>query len=108
MENTTIRFVEAAKNILQEYGYFIQHLWHVDDVHFLCEQRSWPKLDHEEARAVFLIFSELYDGELGMTWAKLEQATQVFLAQSGRLAHAHSHRSMSAESIEQQLIENED
>lgn len=70
MENATIRFVETAKDLLQEYGYFIQHMWHVDDVHFLCEQRNWPKLSHEEAKAVFLIFSELYDGELGMTWAK--------------------------------------
>lgn len=105
MEPPLQRFIESAKGILQSYGYFIDHLWHVDDVHFLCEQRNWPKLDHEEARAVFAIFSELYDGELGMTWAKLEQATQVYLAQSGRIAQMVHPRSMSAETIEQLVRE---
>lgn len=101
MENINLRFVETAKQVLQDYGYFIQHLWHIDDVHFLCEQKNWPTLTHEEAKSVFLIFSELYDGELGMTWNKLEQATQVYLAQSGRIAQMANPRHLSAEAIEQ-------
>jgi len=106
MHDVTIKFEESAKNVLISYGYFMEHLWHVDDVHFLCEQRGWPELNREEAKSIFIIFSELYDGELGMTWAKLEQATQVYLAQSGRIAQMAQPRSMSAERIEQ-LMDND-
>ena len=105
MQDLTIKFIESAKDILTSYGYFMEHLWHVDDIHFLCVQRGWPTLNHEEAMSVFVIFSELYDGELGMTWAKLEQAVQVYLAQSGRIAQMSATRSMSALSIEPLLEE---
>lgn len=73
--------VNAARGVLKASGFFVDNLWHVDDVNFLCEQRGWPKLEPEEAKEVFVIFNELFDGEQGLTWSKLEQATQSYLAQ---------------------------
>lgn len=102
-EKSVRNLVDASLEVLSDYGYFTQCLWHVDDIHLLCEQRGWPKLEHEEARAIFAIFAELYEGEQGMTWAKLEQATQVYLAQQGNIKNLHGSRSISAAMI-QELI----
>lgn len=108
MQQVTNKLVESARLLLKEYGFFVEHLWHVDDVHFLCEQRGWPLLNHEEAKEVFVIFSELYDGESGMTWPKLEQATQLYLAQAGRIQKMPAaQRSQSAVSIQQQYMEDD-
>ncbi len=85
-------FIHSAREVLRVQGYFVENLWHVDDVHFLCEQRGWPQMEHEEARGVFTVFNELFDGEQGLTWEKLEKATQIYLAQQGRI---------------QQILENE-
>lgn len=79
------KFIHVAREVMKAEGYFVENLWHVDDVHFLCEQRGWPQLRHEEATAVFTVFSEIFDGECGLTWEKLEQATQIYLAQQGQL-----------------------
>lgn len=86
MQDIVITMVEAARHMLKESGYFVENLWHVDDVHFLCEQRNWPDLSHEEAKSVFAVFNELFNDEPGMNWQKLEQATQVYLAQQGRIS----------------------
>lgn len=103
IDNSTIqRLITTSLDILKDYGYFTQCLWHVEDIHLLCEQRCWPKLNHEEAKAVFAIFAELYDGDQGMTWTKLEQATEVYLAQQGKVKKRKKPaRSLSAESIEE-------
>jgi hypothetical protein len=79
------KFIHAAREIMRSEGYFVENLWHVDDVHFLCEQRGWPQLRHEEAMGVFVVFNELFEGDQGLTWDKLEKATQIYLAQAGRL-----------------------
>ena len=102
-DNTVKQFIQSSLDVLGEYGYFTQCLWHVDDIHLLCEQRGWPKLSHDEARAVFSIFAELYDGDQGMTWSKLEQAVQVYLAQQGKVNDMRRPRYMSAEAIEEMM-----
>lgn len=78
-------FISSAREVLRTQGYFVQKLWHVDDVHLLCEQRGWPQLTHEDGLSVFAIFNELFDGGEGLTWERLEQATQIYLAQQGHL-----------------------
>ena len=82
---TVEQFIHAAREVLRVHGFFVDNLWHVDDVHFLCEQRGWPALNHEEAKGVFAIFNEMFEGEGGLTWEKLEQSTRIFLAQQGRI-----------------------
>ena len=104
-ENTVKKLVQSSTDVMNEYGYFTQCLWHVDDIHLLCQQRHWPKLSHDEARAVFSIFAELYDGDQGLTWSKLEQATQVYLAQQGKVKDMQSPRYMSAEAIAEMIDE---
>lgn len=98
-DQTVQKLIASSVDVMTDAGYFTQCMWHVDDVHLLCEQRGWPALSHQEAKAVFAIFSELYEGDQGLTWAKLEQATQVYLAQQGKVKHTQSQRSPSAESI---------
>lgn len=101
------RLIESSIDILNDAGYFTQCLWHVNDIHLLCEQRGWPVLTHQEARSVFAIFAELYEGDQGLTWAKLEQATQVYLAQQGKIKQMQTRRSLSFEAI-QDLVESGD
>ena len=86
MSNTNGQLVDAARGVLRASGFFVDNLWHVDDVNFLCEQRNWPRLSEDEAKEVFLLFNALFDGETGLTWHKLEQATRTYLRENGRLA----------------------
>lgn len=73
------RIVEAARELLKLCGYHVDHLWHIDDVHFICEQLALPALSDDEAMAVFAIAGERFDGETGLSWPKLEEAVRVFL-----------------------------
>lgn len=78
MNLPTLNIVEAVKELLAAYGYVI-YVWHVDDVHCLCEQNALPKLSDDEAMDVFAIASQQFDGEFGMSWPQLEKALHVFL-----------------------------
>ena len=73
------KIVEAAREILKFHGYFMDNLWHVDDVHFICEQQSLPKLSNSEAMAVFELANEHFDGEAGISWPQLEKALRAYL-----------------------------
>lgn len=68
------KIVDAAKELLSSFGYCVTHLWHIDDVHFICEQHEIPKLSDTEAREVFDIAIEQFDGECGLCWPQLEKA----------------------------------
>ena len=76
---TNIKIVEAARDLLKAYGYFIDNLWHVQDVHFICEQYRLPDITDAEAMEVFSIADEQFDGEEGLSWPKLEKALFTFL-----------------------------
>ena len=71
--------VEAARELLKSAGYFVDNLWHVDDVHFICEQQELPPISNEEALQVFLIAREQFEGEVGLSWPQLEKALRTFL-----------------------------
>src|SRR5581483_8265474 len=73
------KIVEAARELLKSYGYFIDVLWHVDDVHLLCEQQNLPKITDAEAMEVFAIAARDFDGETGISWPQLEHALRMYL-----------------------------
>ena len=79
------KIVEVAKQFLTSYGYFVDNLWHVDDVHFICKQLELPTIDNDEAMEVFTIANQQFDGEAGISWPKLEEALKFFLRHKRRL-----------------------
>lgn len=79
MSPQSTKIIEAARELLRSNGYFVDNLWHVEDVHFICEQNNLPHLTDEEAMEVFMIANEQFDGETGMSWPKLEKALKTFL-----------------------------
>lgn len=79
------RVVSAARDLLKSYGFFVDNLWHRDDIRFLCEQLHYPLLADEECMAVFGIANERFDGEYGMNWPELERALKQYMHQKERL-----------------------
>lgn len=79
MDVSMTKIIEAAQQLLKEYGYFIDELWHVDDIHFICEQKNLKRLSKSEAMEVFEIAKEQFDGEHGISWPQLEKALGIFL-----------------------------
>jgi len=78
MKTENINLIEAARAVLQSAGYFVDHLWHINDVHFICEQLDMEKLGEGEAAQIFAIASEQFDGETGISWPQLERAIHMF------------------------------
>ncbi len=79
MEPHTSKVIEATRELLKAFGYFVDNLWHVDDVHFICEQHALPRLSDEEAMEVFQIANRRFDGETGISWPQIEYAIRSFL-----------------------------
>ena len=79
MDRQSSKIIEATRELLKSYGYFVDNLWHVDDVHFISEQQQLPKLSDEEAMQVFAIANEQFDGETGISWPQLEKALYIYL-----------------------------
>lgn len=79
MEPQLTRLVEAARDLLKVYGYFVDNLWHVKDVHFISEQNALPKIGDDEAMEVFLIANNQFDGETGVSWPQLEKALNTYM-----------------------------
>jgi hypothetical protein len=76
--NKSEKIIEAARELFSSFGYHVGNLWHVDDIHFLCEQNAWPKISDVEAKEVFSIASEQFDGDAGLSWPKLEEALMLY------------------------------
>lgn len=73
-----IKIVEAARDLLRMYGYFVDNLWHVEDIHFICEQHALPKLSATEAMEIFALAAEQFEGEQGISWPRLEKAVHSY------------------------------
>lgn len=71
--------ITAARNILKSYGYFVDNLWHMDDINLLCEQMNYPALTLQQCHAIFDIVNEQFDGEYGISWPQLERALQTYI-----------------------------
>lgn len=81
MDIQSARIVAAARDVLRASGYFVDNLWHADDVNFLCSQLGYPSLSSEETQAVFEIANAQFDGEFGICWPRLEKALQTYMQQ---------------------------
>ena len=82
------KIIEAARELLSSFGYHVANLWHVDDIHFICEQNALPKINDAEAKEVFAIASEQFDGDAGLCWPKLEEALMLYYKRNA-IAHPH-------------------
>ena len=79
MELQTTKVIEATRELLKAFGYFVDNLWHVDDVHFICEQQGFMRITDLEAMEVFHIATMQFDGENGISWPQLERALRTYL-----------------------------
>jgi len=79
MQLETTKVIDATRDLLKAFGYFVDNLWHIDDVHFICEQQQLPKLTDQEAMEVFIIANQQFDGETGISWPQLEQSVHIYL-----------------------------
>jgi hypothetical protein len=79
MDQNENKIITTARELLKLYGYYVDNLWHVRDVHFICEQNNIAPITDKEALEIFLIASEQFDGETGISWPKLEKALYTFL-----------------------------
>ncbi|MBV8938919.1 MAG: hypothetical protein JO089_03665 [Alphaproteobacteria bacterium] len=80
MDKKSSRIVDAAREILKTCGYFVDNLWHINDIQFLCEQSGFRRLTAEEAMTVFEIANVNFDGEYGICWPQLEVALRQYMA----------------------------
>lgn len=85
MDSKSTRIIEAARELLKHYGYFVDNLWHVDDVHFICEQHDLEKISDQEAMEIFTIAHAQFDGEHGISWPQLEKALHTFFKRKAAL-----------------------
>jgi len=79
MDYKTNKIIEAARELLKSFGYFVDNLWHVEDIHFICEQNNIARIGDEEAMEVFSIAKEQFDGENGLSWPAIEKALRIYL-----------------------------
>ena len=85
MSYNSKKVIEVAKGLLKQCGYFVDDLWHVDDVHFICEQSNLPRISDSEAMEVYAIAREQFDGEVGISWPQLDRAVQLYMHQKAVL-----------------------
>ena len=89
MKSESRKIIEAARNVLKAHGFFVDNLWHAQDIHFICEQHDVPKISDEECAMVFTIANEQFDGDNGLCWPQLEKALNVFLKRKTVLANLY-------------------
>lgn len=80
MDVQSERIIAAARAVLKAYGYFVDNLWHADDINFLCEEAGLRRLSLEEAMEVFDLANAQFDGEVGLSWPQLQKALQHYFA----------------------------
>lgn len=94
MYGKDIKVIETARELLKAYGYFVDNLWHVDDIHFICEQKNLPVITNNEAMEVFIIANEQFDGEIGLCWPQLEKALDSYLRRKALLTDSFTRYSI--------------
>lgn len=78
MNGRDVKVVETARELLKAHGFFVDNLWHIDDINFICEQKNLPILTNKEAMEVFVIANEQFEGETGLCWPQLENAVNCY------------------------------
>lgn len=94
------RIIQAAREILKFHGYFVDNLWHVDDVHFLCEQQGLPSLSNSQAMEVFEVANDQFDGENGISWPQLERALKIYCKRKNQIEALESQELASSEDVD--------
>ena len=87
MNGLDVKIVEFARELLKSHGYFVDNLWHVDDIHFICDQKNLPNITNNEAMEVFIIANEQFEGETGLGWPQLENALSCYLRRKALMAN---------------------
>ncbi len=88
MNGLDVKIIEFARELLKSHGYFVDNLWHIDDIHFICEQNNLPNLTNKEAMEVFIIANEQFEGQTGLCWPQLENAVNSYFRRKAMLAKA--------------------
>ena len=70
--------IGTVKSFLSTCGFFTDIMWHVDDVHDICRKHDLPPLTNDEAKRVFNLYGELFGGDAGMDYKKLERAVLIY------------------------------
>jgi len=73
------KIITTAMGLLRQFGYFVDQLWHVNDVHLICEQKNLPKISDAEAMEVFAIMGDNFDGDSGISWSALDKALHTYI-----------------------------
>lgn len=87
-----VKLVEMAREILRSEGYFVDNLWHVDDVHLICDDKGYPKLSNEEAMEILKTANENFEGEFGVNWPQLERAVASYIVGNKLIAFTNANK----------------
>ncbi len=79
LSSNAIHSEQIALDFLRERGYFVDILWHANDIKTLCEDHGWLMPDTEECQRIFGLFREEYDGENGLSWPRLETIVRRYM-----------------------------
>jgi len=76
----SLRIIEIITELLHSFGYFIGKLWHVEDIHSLCEREGWAKISDAEAMEVFVLTQErCHAATSGISRAQLEKTLRMYV-----------------------------
>jgi hypothetical protein len=79
MTGNTKKIIEATAEFLKPFGIYLGRVWHLDDIHRLCQRHGLKRLTNKEVHEVFELASEHNSGRLGITKVQLEAALLTYL-----------------------------
>lgn len=82
-QRSRLHCIKIARDLLKAEGYFVDILWHTDDIRTICEQRGWPILSKAECMEIFYQLRRHFDGEHGLSWPQLENIVWRYLTRRG-------------------------
>jgi hypothetical protein len=73
MPKTKPNTVASMRTLLKEFGIYAGKIWHVNDVHTLCEKNNLPQISHHDAMNVFEHAARQNAGRMPLTTTQIEQ-----------------------------------
>lgn len=70
---------ESSRAYLRNKGYFVQNLWHIDDVKEICKQNYLPILTDKQAIEFFDYVGDDFNAEVGVSWETLYVYLEQFV-----------------------------
>ena len=71
--------IEKAKEVLRDAGYFIENLWHKNDIDDICIQNDISELSHKEIKEFWEYYNKNFNAEIGMNLESLEVSLIEFI-----------------------------